>query len=210
MSDSSSDTSVGSSPYQSDREEITFVMVGEDTNTDSGDTCTRHSDDSNTVRLEEEENKPSLDRAGCSTDTLQGSIIRLEEENIQLKKRIEELEYFNRLSLASGDSGFRSETSSLASLGRGPTTHRRQEDKVGHVGKKKDNLKRRFNPRPQKHTDEVFRPTSVLRVGNEGEQQMPNATEMVAEPVHGKAGKQITKWTFKIIMYKFASLDRGR
>ncbi|XP_048250451.1 ankyrin repeat domain-containing protein 50-like isoform X2 [Haliotis rufescens] len=147
MSDSSSDTSVGSSPYQSDQEVMTYVMVGEDTNTDSGDTRARHSNDSNTVRLEEQDNIPSFDGAGCSTDIPQGRIVRLEEENIQLKKRIEELEHFDRLSLASGDSGFHSETSSLASWGRGPTTHRRQQDKVGHVGKIEDNLKRLFNPR---------------------------------------------------------------
>ncbi|XP_071111901.1 serine/threonine-protein phosphatase 6 regulatory ankyrin repeat subunit B-like [Haliotis cracherodii] len=144
MSDSSSDTSVGSSPYQSDQEVMTYVMVGEDTNTDSGDTCARHSNDSNTVRLEEEDNKPSLDGAGCSTNTLQGTLVSLREENIQLKK---ELEFFDRMSLVSGDSGFHSETSSLASWGSSP---RRHQDKVGHLGKTKDGLKMVLNLRPPK------------------------------------------------------------
>ncbi|XP_048250459.1 ankyrin repeat domain-containing protein 17-like isoform X2 [Haliotis rufescens] len=146
MSDSSSDTSVGSCLYQSDEEAMTYVMVGEDTNTGSGDTCTRHSNDSNTVGLEEQYNKPSLDGAGCSTDIPQGTLVRLEEENIQLKK----LESFNRLSLASVDSGFHSETSSLASWGRDPITHRRNQDTEDPLGMIKDNLKRVCNPKAPK------------------------------------------------------------
>ncbi|XP_048250462.1 ankyrin repeat domain-containing protein 50-like isoform X5 [Haliotis rufescens] len=147
MSDSSSDTSVGSCLYQSDEEAMTYVMVGEDTNTGSGDTCTRHSNDSNTVGLEEQYNKPSLDGAGCSTDIPQGTLVRLEEENIQLKKK---LESFNRLSLASVDSGFHSETSSLASWGRDPITHRRNQDTEDPLGMIKDNLKRVCNPKAPK------------------------------------------------------------
>ncbi|XP_071111894.1 serine/threonine-protein phosphatase 6 regulatory ankyrin repeat subunit A-like [Haliotis cracherodii] len=147
MSDSSSDTSVGSCLYQSDEEAMTYVMVGEDTNTGSGDTHARHSNDSNTVGLEEQDNKPSLDGAGCSTDIPKGTLVRLEEENIQLKKK---LESFNRLSLASVDSGFHSETSILASWGRDPITHRRNQDTEDPFGKFKDNLKRVCNPRAPK------------------------------------------------------------
>ncbi|XP_046547545.1 serine/threonine-protein phosphatase 6 regulatory ankyrin repeat subunit A-like, partial [Haliotis rubra] len=177
MSDSSTDTSVGSSPYQSDEDVMTYFIVGEAGDTDDAACPTTERHVGNEVEQQTSRATQTLAEPGP------GIIPSLQEENIRLRKRIEELESFDWISFATEDSGFFSEGSSLASSNRSSVIRRSQKAEVHRGVNMKEGFKRFFAFGQQKQREEVARPIALLRVGNSRDELNPEAARSLPTPV---------------------------